>query len=104
MATTIQSTTSNNLGQLTINQDNWFATLEESASAAISFVDWNGTNLQVTFRRKSGIAVVYEYNVRNNANNVLLDEIQSVLDGVEDASIGAMFNRLIKSNDIISID
>jgi hypothetical protein len=104
MTTAIQPTISNNLGQLTVDQDNWFATLEVAASSAISCIDWDSENLQVTFRRKSGAPIVYEYNVRNNANNVLLDEIQSVLEGVEDASIGAMFNRLIKSNDIISID
>jgi len=104
MTTAIQPTISNNLGQLTVDQDNWFATLEVAASSAISSIDWDSETLQVTFRRKSGTPVVYEYDVRNGANDVLLNEIQNVLVGVQDASIGVTFNRLLKSNDIISID
>lgn len=104
MTTATLPTISNNLGELTINDGGWSAMINSEASKAMSAIDWNGELLQVTFRRKAGDPVVYDYNVRNDADAILLDEIQAVLNGVEDASIGVMFNRLVKANEIISID
>lgn len=104
MTTATLPTISNDLGELTINDGGWSAMINSEASKAMSAIDWNGELLQVTFRRKAGDPVVYDYNVRNDADATLLDEIQAVLNGVEDASIGVMFNRLLKSNEIISIN
>lgn len=107
--TPISPTVSNSLGELSVTGDVWNATLTVEASNAISAMDWNGDYLEVTFRHKGNNSEPYSYSVRNGAQSVLLEEVRAVLTGKSadtdaPASIGTVYNQLLKTKDLVLVD
>lgn len=111
-ATSTQPTISNQLGQLFVTDTVWSATLTKEGSDAISAIDWNGEYLEVTFRRGSNSSDPYAYTAKSIAVNELLETVRVVLSGAANvvgdatatASVGSVYNQLLKSNQLVLVN
>jgi len=99
-ATTSQPTITNNLGELVVNDDVWSCTLSKEASSAISAIDWNGEVMEITFRNSDD---PYVYITQGSAVDDMLAVVESVLHGVTCASVGVVYNQLLKSQLLILV-
>ena len=107
-----QPTISNELGELFLADGIWNATMTKEGSDAISAIDWNGQFLEVTFRRGSSSSDPYVYTTKGDAIDSLLDTIRVVLSGAANvvgdanatASVGSVYNQLVKSNQLVLVN
>ena len=105
---TSQPTIDNNLGELVVNGGAWSCTLTKEASSAISAIDWNGEVMEITFRNSDD---PYVYIAQGSAVDDMLAAVESVLHGVigaidgsnTAASVGVIYNRLLKSQLLILV-
>ena len=110
--TSTQPTISNQLGELFVSDNVWSATLTKEGSDAISAIDWNGEYLEVTFRRGSNNSDPYVYTAKTSAVEAILDVVRVVLSGAPaivgdataTASVGSVYNQLLKSNQLVLVN
>ena len=110
--TSTQPTISNQLGELFVSDNVWSATLTKEGSDAISAIDWNGEYLEVTFRRGSNNSDPYVYSAKTSAVESLLGTVRAVLSGAPaivgdataTASVGSVYNQLLKSNQLVLVN
>jgi hypothetical protein len=104
--------TTKTIGNITVSNNSWAATLTEEASSAIDSISYDGDNdvLNVLFNDNTK---EYSYSVNNNAEGELYGEIVAVLANEEvfDAktnsyvkpSIGGLFNLLLHTSNIVPL-
>ena len=110
--TATQTMISNELGELVVTENSWGTTLTKEASEAISAIDWNGEFLEVTFRRGSGVSDPYVYTATDSAVNELMETVRIVLSGAANvvsganssASVGSIYNQLLKANQLVLVN
>jgi hypothetical protein len=110
--TSTQPTISNQLGELFVSDDVWSATLTKEGSDAISAIDWNGEYLEVTFRRGSNNSDPYVYTAKTSAVEAILNAVRAVLSGASTivgdatatASVGSVYNQMLKSNQLVLVN
>jgi hypothetical protein len=107
---TSQATISNTLGELIVNDCVWNCTITKEASSAISAIDWNGEVMEITFRNSNN-GDPYVYITQGSAVDDMLAAVESVLSGVTSAiegsstpaSVGVVYNQLLKSQQLILV-
>lgn len=110
--TDTQTMITNELGELVITENSWGTTLTKEASEAISALDWNGEFLEVTFRRGSSVSDPYVYTATDSAVNELMETVRIVLSGASNvvgdssasASVGSVYNQLLKTNQLVLVN
>jgi hypothetical protein len=110
--TATQTMISNELGELVVTENSWGTTLTKEASEAISAIDWNGEFLEVTFRRGSSVSDPYVYTATDSAVNELMETVRVVLSGAANvvgganssASVGSIYNQLLKANQLVLVN
>lgn len=104
-----ETTTTNELGELVVNGDTWSCSLTKEASSAISSLYWNGEVMEITFR---GGTDSYVYTATGNAVADLEETVRVVLSGAASvvgdnsasASVGSIYNQLLKANQLVLVN
>lgn len=107
--TDTQTMISNELGELVVNGNTWNCSLSKEASSAISALDWNGEVMEITFRNSTD---PYVYTAASNAVEQLEETVRVVLSGAANvvgdssasASVGTVYNQLLKSGKLVLVN
>lgn len=107
--TDTQTMISNELGELVVNGNTWNCSLSKEASSAISALDWNGEVMEITFRNSTD---PYVYTAVSNAVEQLEETVRVVLSGAANvvgdssasASVGTVYNQLLKSGKLVLVN
>jgi len=88
-----------------LDDGSWSSTLTESASSAISSVEYSNGTMEVTFHRANSASdsETYTFSATENASVQLYQEIASVL-GSNIGSIGTMYNTLVGSSELTQLN
>jgi hypothetical protein len=109
MTTMTQSSTniSTELGNLSVVLDDgsWSSTLTESASSAISSIEYNNGIMEVTFHRANSVSdsETYSFSATDSASTQMYQEISNVLSSLS-GSVGTVYNQLVNSSDLTQLN
>ena len=108
--TTMTHTSTNistELGSLSVVLDDgsWTATLTESASSAISSVEFKNGIMEVTFHRTNSVSdsETYSFSATETASTKLYEEISNVLSTLS-GSVGTVYNQLVNSSELTQLN
>lgn len=109
MTTMTQSSTniSTEHGNISVVNDDgsWSANLTESASSAISSVEYKNGIMEVTFHRANSVSdsESYIFSATDSASTQMYQEISSVLSTLN-GSVGTVYNQLVTSSDLTQLN
>jgi hypothetical protein len=107
--TITQTMITNELGEFVVNGNTWNCSLAKEASSAISSLDWDGDVMEITFRNGTN---PYVYTATINAVSELEETVRVVLSGAANvvgnssasASVGTVYNQLLKSGQLVLVN
>lgn len=109
MTTMTQTSTniSNELGSISVVLDDgsWNANLTESASSAISSIEYKNGIMEVTFHRVNSASdsETYSFTATESASTQMYEEISNVLSTLN-GSVGTVYNQLVNSSELTQLN